>query len=210
LFDATSGGSAVTTDGSAVARWEDQSGNGRHATQSTSNNRPILKTSVQNSKNIVRYDGSNDELGVGAFITSDTTPVWVFTVNKFGSNSLFGNTANFDRFAYFYFATSTKIGIGRHGATDEVTANHSANIWAVISGFSQKINSSTETKIRINKSETTKSANTSGGQIFNLVGKGGAFAYNGDIGELLVYNQDISLSNIEKIEDYLNTKWNIF
>lgn len=40
-FDATSGGSQVKLC-SRVARWEDQSGNSRHATQSTSANRPFL------------------------------------------------------------------------------------------------------------------------------------------------------------------------
>ena len=40
LFDATAGGSLVTTNGSAVARWNDKSGNNRHAIQGTVNNRP--------------------------------------------------------------------------------------------------------------------------------------------------------------------------
>ena len=38
-YDATSGGSAVNSDAGAIARWEDQSGNGNHLTQSTSGNR---------------------------------------------------------------------------------------------------------------------------------------------------------------------------
>jgi hypothetical protein len=39
LFDATTGGSLVAADG-AVARWEDKSGNARHATQATLSLRP--------------------------------------------------------------------------------------------------------------------------------------------------------------------------
>ena len=41
LYNATAGGSLVTTNGAAVARWADKSGNNRHATQATVNNRPI-------------------------------------------------------------------------------------------------------------------------------------------------------------------------
>jgi hypothetical protein len=63
LFDATTGGSVVAADG-GVARWEDKSGNGRHATQSTSANRPARKTSVQNGLGVLRFDGSNDSLSV--------------------------------------------------------------------------------------------------------------------------------------------------
>jgi hypothetical protein len=44
LFDATTGGNAVTTNGASIARWEDQSGNGWHLTQSTAGSRPTLTT----------------------------------------------------------------------------------------------------------------------------------------------------------------------
>jgi hypothetical protein len=69
LYDATAGGSLVTTDGSAVARWNDKSGNNRHATQATSNARPLLKTGANgiNSKTVLSFDGSND------FLTSSVT-----------------------------------------------------------------------------------------------------------------------------------------
>lgn len=63
LYDATSGGSLVAADGS-VARWEDRSGNGRHATQGTSGSRPLRKTSVQGGKDVLRFDGSDDFLSI--------------------------------------------------------------------------------------------------------------------------------------------------
>jgi hypothetical protein len=63
LFDATSGGSLVAADG-GVARWEDKSGNARHATQGTSGNRPLRKTTVQGGKDVLRFDGSNDSLSI--------------------------------------------------------------------------------------------------------------------------------------------------
>ena len=61
LYDATSGGSLVAADGT-VARWQDKSGNARHATQATSINRPLRKTSVQNSLDGILFDGTNDDL----------------------------------------------------------------------------------------------------------------------------------------------------
>jgi hypothetical protein len=63
LYDATTGGSLVAADG-AVARWEDKSGNGRHATQSTNGSRPTRKTAIQNSLGVVRFDGSNDAMSI--------------------------------------------------------------------------------------------------------------------------------------------------
>ena len=69
IFDATAGGNLVTTDGSAVARWADKSGNNRHATQTTANARPLLMTGGNgiNSKSILSFDGTND------FFTSSVT-----------------------------------------------------------------------------------------------------------------------------------------
>ena len=80
LFDATSGGSAVTTDGSAVARWEDQSGNSRHITQATLASRPILKTAIQNGKNIIRFDGTNDILRRSGAFVHDQGAATIFVV----------------------------------------------------------------------------------------------------------------------------------
>lgn len=60
LYDSTSGGSVVTTNGAAVARWQDKSGNNNHYTQTTANARPVLQTSSLNSKNGLLWDGSND------------------------------------------------------------------------------------------------------------------------------------------------------
>ena len=65
LFDATSGGSAVAADG-GVARFEDKSGNGRHYTQSTSGDRPLRKTGIQNGRDILRFDGTSDRMSVAS------------------------------------------------------------------------------------------------------------------------------------------------
>ena len=65
LFDATTGGSLVAADG-GVARWEDKSGNGRHATQSTSGNRPLRKAAVQGGRDVLRFDGSDDSMSIAS------------------------------------------------------------------------------------------------------------------------------------------------
>jgi len=61
LFDATTGGSLVAADGT-VKRWEDKSGNARHATEST--NGPTRKTSVQNGLGTLDFDGTNATLQI--------------------------------------------------------------------------------------------------------------------------------------------------
>ena len=65
LYDATTGGSLVAADG-GVARWEDKSGNARHATQGTSGSRPLRKTNQQNGLSTLRFDGTNDLMSIAS------------------------------------------------------------------------------------------------------------------------------------------------
>ncbi|NBW22959.1 MAG: hypothetical protein EBR82_84940 [Caulobacteraceae bacterium] len=77
LYDSTSGGALVAADG-AVARWEDKSGNARHATQATSGNRPQRKVGVFRGLDCLRFDGSNDFLDSTDFL--DLTPGQQITI----------------------------------------------------------------------------------------------------------------------------------
>ena len=51
-------------DGAAVASWPDSSGNGYHAVQAVGTRQPVYKTSVQNGRSVVRFDGVNDTLKI--------------------------------------------------------------------------------------------------------------------------------------------------
>jgi hypothetical protein len=59
-LDASDPASVLLTD-NAVSQWSDKSGNGRHFTQSTPNNRPSYVTTV-NGRNAITFDGDNDVL----------------------------------------------------------------------------------------------------------------------------------------------------
>lgn len=81
LFDAVSGGSLVSADG-AIARWQDKSGNARHATQATAGSRPLRKVALQNSKDAVRFDGTDDFFAYASSVFSYTGAASVFAVTK--------------------------------------------------------------------------------------------------------------------------------
>jgi hypothetical protein len=90
LYDATTGGSLVAADG-GVARWEDKSGNARHATQATSANRPARKTAIQGGKDVLRFDGSNDSLSIASstatFKFLHGTTATLLYVAKYGTSA---------------------------------------------------------------------------------------------------------------------------
>ncbi len=47
---------------SVAALWKDRSGNGYNAAQTTNASRPLYKTSIQNGKPVIRFDGVDDHL----------------------------------------------------------------------------------------------------------------------------------------------------
>ena len=54
--------STITESGGAVSQWDDKSGNGRNATQSTTSNRPVFNATGLNSKQSINFDGDGDHL----------------------------------------------------------------------------------------------------------------------------------------------------
>ena len=83
------GTTAVTADADPVGYWPDKSGNGYHATQTTTNNRPTYRVGVRNGRSTLRWDGSNDSYRV-ASIPLDAT-ISVFVVAQFAVAGTAGN-----------------------------------------------------------------------------------------------------------------------
>lgn len=226
LFDATSGGSPVTADGSAVARWEDQSGNGRHFTQSTSLNRPLLKTSIQNSKNVVRFDGTNDAM-LGPTALQFAPPVSMFAVvSKRGGtdySTIYGNgILASGPIGYGIWISATGDNSGAFSSQYRNAGGASINYYtatlpstsvffighAIINSSTNKVYFNNGAEDSINHTITgtpnqtpTIGARESGGLSFYL---------NGDIAEIVIYNSDLSDDNRVLVRDYLNTKWAIY
>lgn len=56
--------STITLNGSTVSQWNDKSGNGRHATQTTPANQPTRLSNEQNGRVMLDWDGSDDRMDV--------------------------------------------------------------------------------------------------------------------------------------------------
>lgn len=103
LFQERSGASASTpasSDGDPVGSWLDQSGNGRHAIALSDAKRPTLKLGVQNGRNVVRGDGTDDVLRsdvvASAVLTGSDVPfslVWAGKQSSTSGNRSFWGSA---------------------------------------------------------------------------------------------------------------------
>lgn len=237
LYDSTSGGALVAAD-EAVARWEDKSGNARHATQSTSGNRPLRKTNVQSGKDVLRFDGSNDflqstdflDLTAGqamtiiAAIKRSATDAPHAIVSKYAkSNASDSTTADGWAFNFtdtnktqFFGGTNEGVATSIRVTDGTVSASAftvlSAKVSAgAISGATLYRNSST-----IPSSATSSSAETMENTSFSVLV--GALMYSlnipvwyldGDIAEILIYNSALSDADRSAVEAYLMSKWGI-
>lgn len=84
VLDARHVTGSVLLDTNVISKWEDLSGNNRHATQSVGTNQPAFRTNIQRGQPVVRFDGSNDSMiapGIGA------QPFTVFLLGRY--NNLF-------------------------------------------------------------------------------------------------------------------------
>ena len=80
LFQATTGSVPAAADGDPVGYWLDKSGNNRHASQTSGSNKPLLKTAILNSKNIVRTNGTSSFMSIPS--TTMDAPFSLYLVVK--------------------------------------------------------------------------------------------------------------------------------
>jgi hypothetical protein len=231
LYDATSGGSEVTINNSAIARWEDQSGNDNHFIQGTANSQPILKTSAQNGKNVVELDGVNDLLVdsvndsayaameyayiFAALKDTDRTGEDGWHIPVFVARGVSGATR---------FILATRQGgannfAGAFRKTTEAltvisdTSDANFNALSYILEFSDGSHA-----LRKNKNEIA-SGTFSAGATANVVSVARAigglnngppgFFFPGQIAEVFAGTSQLSASEIEAAEQYLINKWGL-
>lgn len=227
LYDATSGGSEIITDSSPIARWEDRSGNGIHFTQSTANNRPILRTAQLNGKNIVSFDGTNDAIAnASSTLFRNVSGYTVFIVRKqrstISGNKVVCSNGTTIRFELICNATNKIQPRARRLSTDTLTALTVANNNTTPNNFEMfcALVDHSITTCKLYKNGTLNASNTSFlttgntndvsySTVLGAQGSGGTVPADIDVAEFLVYHGALSDTNRGTIESYLATKWGL-
>lgn len=231
LYDATTGGSLVAADGT-VARWEDKSGNARHATEAS--NKPTRKVAAQNGLDVVRGNGTSSRLACAAFSSSLVRSVFVVAVSQ--------ETPQVDTYAMLLGqADSALTGDGDDcwffGATADGTGSQWDRVRAWISDGSAGISAFVDTAFVTNEAALYSYINNgtgvfrkgnesatfpSAGQHQTRTKQLGLFCahpfgtspntinfWDGDIAEIIIYDSALSDTDREAVENYLMTKWAI-
>jgi len=222
LFDATSGGSPVAADG-AVARWQDKSGGGRHATQGTSNNRPLRRIAQRNGLDVLQFDGTNDTLDVPAItIPSSHTVFSVFSRGSSGVSSiaLGNNDATFAARRYSAWWFTDNVVYDRSNATAFTThggASTATGYFVVTTtrdattSVSVRRNAAVLGTVTTGDSVTTPASGTwvKIGATRTGSAPGVDVCHNGNLCELLIYNTALADAPRDAVESYLSRKWGI-
>jgi hypothetical protein len=212
-------GAAV--DASLVMCWKDKSTNLKHATNAVADTtRPTYKTSIQNGKNVVRFDGSNDYLA-----TASTLGSTFVAANEFSAfvASKPSDTATFqeiffwesvaaNRYSMFFNATE-QVGMNFPNAGGGYLGGTISNtgVWTVGAAIKTTTNQYIYTNGSLDATQANAVAlDTTGSSVMNIgVYTASTYFFNGDMGEIILYNR--GLTDLERVsnEEYLSNKWGI-
>lgn len=224
MFDSTAGGSLVSADGE-VARLEEKV-SARHFTQDTISARPIRKTAVRNGLDVLRFDGTADFMEhalaspyLSSLISSDNSTVFVAAkaaaINTDDADvkanaAVLADGATNHAWSAFRGATAYSTGAQNVGGRKTVSSSYTAGEWKVFTTRHEW----GVIGLRLNGgSEATEELYTRGGMSPGFLKLGANYdasvCFEGDLGEVLIYNVALSAGNREAVESYLMTKWAI-
>jgi hypothetical protein len=197
-------------DGDPIGAWDDLSGLNNHLLQSTGSQRPTLKLAIQNGLAVARFDGVDD---------------WLHKAAPAGFGSQTGTTV----FAVMKRSTTTFYGmivVTNHGTrelrfTDDgvtpsvVTDNGGGTLdWsAPVATFSilQEVADGSMTIAVDGATPITHSDSTSSGSLLTTTiefgARNGTNFFQGDIAEVLVYDNPVSSTDRDSIRNYLKSEW---
>jgi len=201
--------------GGSVVRWEDKSGNARHATQSTGVNQPTKQTGIKNGRDVVRFDGSNDFLST-SLTNNGTLTVFVVAANR---NTSVGGTEIDTLFSSNNFPVfPNNKGISCSSANGYAGTPRTFLEETIPAGsFTKYLNGGGTYTTVLNQffigsiiysGVTLEGAKTM--QLGRLVTGAATFFGQNDIAEFLVFPTALSTSERIAIESYLNAKWAIY
>lgn len=208
-------------DGAAISSWTDLSGNAHHLVQATGGNQPLYKVGIFNGLPVVRFDGVNDNLF--ASLTEDVT-ITVFVVLKkrtapaattvqrafsltnwdnAGTDLLMGARSDEDATGFMYYpntASYLPLALGGNSQTTQIVAWRgldNTNLEYFLEGFRKGV---------------LDPADTVGTSINGLAvgaSSAGAEAGDWDVGEVIVYNVNLTDLQMGDVSAYLGLKWGV-
>lgn len=205
LFTDTGLSTHVASDGDLIKGWSDKSGGGFSLSEAT--NPPSYKTTIQGGNSVARFNGTSTHIdntgGTWANISQPLTIAFSAVTTSAAAKMLFDSTVS--RVAFFVnsgpvwdcYAGSSRAFTGAPAAD---TAWHSFVF--VVNGASStlSIDGTTYTVV------ADPGANAMGKPRLGTDSTAALF-WAGDLGEMAFYNSALSSADIDRLQNYLKSRW---
>lgn len=205
----SNGGAAAAADGDPVGYWLDKSGNGRHLTQTSGVNKPLLKLAVKNGKNGVLFDGASsffDTAGYSAPV--NLTHFRVIKRTTVAITNLGWSHTTYNDYPQVWFGDNYIY--ARHGGFSfQTTLTNTSTGWFIVRTGHTGTGSFFVAVNNVNKPGSV-SGSAAGPYAWTLYGKNSAMFAKDYVHEDLVFPSALSAIDIGSVEFYLNTKWGVY
>lgn len=207
------GSTPVASDGDLIYQINDKSGGGVNAVQATESKRPTYKVNIQNGLSIGRLDGSSDTMqtasvSLGAYCC-------VFAVYKANSATRLileqGPDVNSNPGMYYLVRAANAMRVRRTNDRYN-TGNFSSTVFTISMGrydngaFILRQNGVDVTGSDLGTIPTDTACN----DVINIGSRNQASLYfAGDLGEIIYYDDPLTVSQYEAVEVYLSDKWGV-
>lgn len=208
----------VNVSGTEVTGWTDQSGNGNDATQTSASNRPVLVANSMNGKPGLRFNGTNNFLSLPTTtdlgIVNNDYQIFIIAKTSSVTNNVYFLTSAQSATEEYEMHTNGSNGVRfipkagvyiDEGSTGEYT-DAKPHLF-------QMEATSTYGLVRMDgKGIAQSNGDRRSSNASNLLlgtRNGGVLWFNGDIAEVIVYNDVLSESERQSVENYLKVKYNI-
>ncbi len=200
-----------TTSTANVSTWADRGPVGNDATQAVVASMPDYKLSIQNTLPAISfYDDSNADNFVLPSMASFTAGevFYIIKADTAGNQGSWDYTniasdSNYSLSGVIYdkFLTATRHNVGT--PTTAITQFNIYNTAASGTNWTARLNSTTE--------YTTSSATFAAGGVTPTIGiNKSALAFQGDFGEIILYERELPTSERKTVNQYLSDKWDLF
>lgn len=199
------------SNGEAVKTWTDQSGNNNDVTQATAGNQSIFTTAVINGYPVLRLDGTDDYMSTE--LGNLSAPVTIMAVTKFDQTQdayvltlgdlNINNTASISRWTddkYYCFTGSARYG--------PVLNNNQPYLLHAAHKISVPYHNLYVDETAATVTDYGSSLITDGSFILGASRTIGSFL-DGDVGEVIIYNQILNQAQKIIVENYLAAKYGI-
>jgi hypothetical protein len=215
-------GSTAAVNNDAIQEWHDALSNGKEATQTTGGDKPLYKASIQNGEPAVLFDGSGDSMDLSALFTSTgeachmfitLAPIFasgfdtIITLEKNIETAINGTSGYLD----CYVGADLQVaGAAASKFTNAGLVDTSWKLLEITYDGGTRTDIASYTVVVDGSSQTLSASNNVGASAqTNQLGNGENGSYAGYIGDVAIYDQILTGSDLTDKRSAINTKWGL-